>query len=99
MGISFVSPEGAAANLATEDPGWNLEKVSDAATAEWNGLLGRVAVQGGTETAQRTFYTALYHSLLFPSVFSDDDGQYIGLRPPGPHIGQGSGAVRQLLGG
>ncbi len=78
VGISFVSPEGAAANLATEDPGWNLEKVSDAATAEWNGLLDRVAVQGGTETARRTFYTALYHSLLFPSVFSDDDGRYIG---------------------
>jgi len=78
VGISFVSPEGAASNLATEDPGWTFARVSDAATAEWNGLLGRVAVQGGTETAQRTFYTALYHSLLFPSVFSDDDGRYIG---------------------
>jgi predicted alpha-1,2-mannosidase len=78
VGISFVSPEGAASNLATEDPGWNVATVSEAATAEWNGLLDRVAVQGGTETAQRTFYTALYHSLLFPSVFSDDDGRYIG---------------------
>ena len=78
VGISFVSAAGAAANLAAEDPGWNFRTVSGAATAEWNGLLGRVAVQGGTETAQRTFYTALYHSLLFPSVFSDDDGQYMG---------------------
>ena len=33
---------------------------------------------GRTRTAQRTFYTALYHSLLFPSVFSDDDGRYMG---------------------
>lgn len=78
VGISFVSPEGATANLVAEDPGWSFEKISDAATAEWNGLLGRVAVQGGTKTAQRTFYTALYHSLLFPSVFSDDNGQYMG---------------------
>ena len=69
---------GAAANLAAEDPGWNFRSVSGAATAEWNGLLDRVAVQGGTRAAQRTFYTALYHSLLFPSVFSDDDGQYMG---------------------
>ncbi|HUD18529.1 MAG TPA: GH92 family glycosyl hydrolase, partial [Acidimicrobiales bacterium] len=78
VGISFVSAAGAAGNLAAEDPGWDFQKISHAATAEWNGLLGRMAVQGGTRAAQRTFYTALYHSLLFPSVFSDDDGQYIG---------------------
>ncbi len=78
VGISFVSAAGATGNLAAEDPGWNFDKVSHAATAEWNGLLGRVAVQGGTRTSQRTFYSALYHSLLFPSVFSDDDGQYMG---------------------
>ena len=78
VGISFVSAAGAAANLAAEDPGWNFRSVSGAATAEWNGLLDRVAVQGGTPAAQQTFYTALYHSMLFPSVFSDDDGQYMG---------------------
>ena len=26
-----------------------------------------------------TFYTALYHSLLFPAIFSDVDGKYMGL--------------------
>ncbi len=78
VGISFVSPNGAAANLAHEDPGWNDRRISGAATAEWNGLLDRMAVSGGTGTARRTFYTALYHSLLFPSVFSDDDGRYRG---------------------
>lgn len=78
VGISYVSTAGAAGNLATEDPGWDFDKVSQAATAEWNGLLGRVGVQGGTTDQRRIFYTALYHSLLFPSVFSDDDGRYIG---------------------
>jgi predicted alpha-1,2-mannosidase len=78
VGISFVSAAGAAANLTAEDPGWNFSQVSRSATGEWNGLLDRVAVRGGSETAQRTFYTALYHSLLFPSVFSDDDGRYMG---------------------
>jgi predicted alpha-1,2-mannosidase len=78
VGISFVSAAGATANLAAEDPGWDFQKVSGAATAEWNGLLGRVAVTGDTRAAQRVFYTALYHSLLFPSVFSDDDGRYVG---------------------
>ena len=78
VGISFVSPQGAASNLAAEDPGWSFGKIAGMATAEWNGLLGRMAVQGGTVTDRRTFYTALYHSLLFPSVFSDDDGRYLG---------------------
>jgi putative alpha-1,2-mannosidase len=78
VGVSFVSVAGAAANLRTEDPGWNLPKISGEATAQWNGLLGRVAVSGGAVTSRRIFYTALYHSLLFPSVFSDDDGRYIG---------------------
>jgi predicted alpha-1,2-mannosidase len=78
VGISFVSAAGAAANLRDEDPGWNLQKTSRAATAEWNGLLSRAAVSGGSITRRRVFYTALYHSLLFPSVFSDDDGRYMG---------------------
>ena len=78
VGISFVSASGSAANLAVEDPGWNFQRISHSATAEWNGLLGHVAIQGGTKTSQRIFYTALYHSLLFPSVFSDDDGRYVG---------------------
>ncbi len=78
VGISFVSASGAAANLEAEDGGWSFSAISRAATGEWNGLLDRVAVHGGSVTAQRTFYTALYHSLLFPSVFSDDDGRYLG---------------------
>lgn len=78
VGISYVSVAGAESNLATEDPGWDFSTISRAASAEWNGLLGRVAVRGGSTTDRRLFYTELYHSLLFPSVFSDDDGRYIG---------------------
>ncbi len=78
VGISFVSAAGASANLRAEDPGWSFSAISRAATEEWNSILDRVAVHGGSETARRTFYTALYHSLLFPSVFSDDDGRYTG---------------------
>jgi predicted alpha-1,2-mannosidase len=78
VGVSFVSAAGATANLHAEDPGWNFLETSRAATAEWNGVLGRIAVSGGSRTNARAFYTALYHSLLFPSVFSDDDGRYVG---------------------
>ena len=46
--------------------------------ARWNALLGRIAVRGGTTAQQHTFYTALYHSLLFPNVVSDVNGDYAG---------------------
>jgi predicted alpha-1,2-mannosidase len=78
VGISYVSLSGAESNLSSEDPGWNFATVSRAATAEWNGLLDRVAVHGGSTVDQGLFYTELYRSLLFPSVFSDDDGRYVG---------------------
>ena len=80
VGVSFVSAAGATANLHAEDPGWNFQQTSPrAATAEWNGAA-RAASRSrvGHEPLQRIFYTALYHSLLFPSVFSDDDGRYMG---------------------
>lgn len=78
VGISFVSAGDATQNLAAEDPGWSLGKVESAARQKWNALLGRIRIGGGTPTAQRTFYTALYHSLLHPNVVSDVNGRYMG---------------------
>jgi putative alpha-1,2-mannosidase len=37
-----------------------------------------VQVSGGSPVDERTFYTALYHSLLHPNVFSDVDSRYVG---------------------
>jgi putative alpha-1,2-mannosidase len=34
--------------------------------------------RGGTAAEQHTFYTALYHSFLFPNVVSDVNGDYSG---------------------
>jgi predicted alpha-1,2-mannosidase len=79
VGISYVSLAGAAANLHHEDPGWSLPRVEAEATGAWNSMLDRIGVQGGSRTQQREFYTALYHSLLEPTIFSDDDGQYVGV--------------------
>jgi predicted alpha-1,2-mannosidase len=78
VGISFVSVANAEANLRHEIPDWNLEKVRSDARAAWNDALGRVQVKGGSEQDRRLFYTALYHSLLHPSVFSDVNGEYLG---------------------
>ena len=78
VGISFVSTADARQNLRAEDPGWSLSSVSTRAREAWNALLGRIAVSGGTPAEQHTFYTALYHSLLFPNVVSDVNGDYPG---------------------
>jgi predicted alpha-1,2-mannosidase len=79
VAISYVSVAGALANLAAEQKGWSLERVAKRATADWNSYLGRIQVEGGSSALRRVLYTALYHCLLFPSVFSDDDGHYTGM--------------------
>jgi len=79
IGISYVSLAGARANLAAENPaGTTLESVRDAAHKIWNAKLGQIAVQGGTKDERTIFYTALYHVLLEPNVYSDVDGSYMG---------------------
>ena len=78
VGLSFVSAEGARKNLLAENPGWDFEAVRRNARANWNEWLGRVRVEGGTDEQRRVFYTALYHSLIAPNVFSDADGRYVG---------------------
>ncbi|HEX7339961.1 MAG TPA: GH92 family glycosyl hydrolase [Rhodanobacteraceae bacterium] len=78
IAISYVSVDDAMANLKAEDGGWSFKAVADVAHARWNRLLSRAEVTGGTRDAQVQFYTALYHSLLHPNVFSDVNGKYIG---------------------
>ncbi|GAA4873332.1 GH92 family glycosyl hydrolase [Kitasatospora terrestris] len=78
VGLSFVDAEGARANLAEQPAGTGFDRAADAARQAWNAWLGRIAVGGGTTAQRRVFYTALYHSLLHPSVLSDADGRYPG---------------------
>ena len=78
VGISPVSTANAAHNLAEENPGWNFDLVTENADKVWNEQLGKVAVTGKNESDKRKFYTALYHSLFAPAVFSDINGDYRG---------------------
>jgi len=78
VGVSFTSVAEARANVAAEDTGWDLSTIEARATQAWNHLLSRITVTGGSDEDRRVLYTALYHSLLQPTVFSDADGSYIG---------------------
>ena len=78
IGLSYVSDDGARANLDAENPDWDFDAVHTAAIAAWDGALGHVTVEGGTDDDRRELYTALYHALLQPAVASDVDGSFLG---------------------
>jgi len=88
VGVSFTSVAAARRNLDAENPGWNFDAVYGAATQAWNRELNRVQVNGGSLAERRMLYIALYHALLFPSVYSDVDGRYLGMDGQ-PHTAQG----------
>ena len=79
IGISYVDAAGARANLDRENPaGTTLEATQAKTRAAWNRALGQVAIAGGTRDERTVFYTALYHSLMTPTLYSDADGRYRG---------------------
>jgi predicted alpha-1,2-mannosidase len=79
VGISYVSDANAQANLDAEIPkGTPFETVRDKAVAAWNQQLSRIDIEGGTPDQRTVFYTALYHALMTPNVYSDVNGEYRG---------------------
>lgn len=77
VGLSFVSEENAAANLDAEPA--DFDATRSATVAAWEELLSRIVVSARSESDLVQFYTALYHSLLMPTLASDADGRYRGL--------------------
>lgn len=76
VGVSFVSIEGARANLNAEQQGFNFDKTVADTRTEWANTLNRISVEGGTDDQRRILYTALYHSQIHPTVLQDVDGKY-----------------------
>lgn len=76
--ISGVDENGALNNLIAEAPEDNFDKYIAETTNKWDKELGSIAVEGGTPDEQTSFYTALYHSMLAPTIYSDVDGRYFG---------------------
>jgi predicted alpha-1,2-mannosidase len=82
VGLSMVDLDGAKNNLATEAPDFDFDATRARTEARWESMLGRVKVAAGNTDsdarALRMFYTAAYHSLIMPTIFSDADGRYRG---------------------
>jgi predicted alpha-1,2-mannosidase len=82
IGSSFTSLAEARRNLKSEIPEWNFDKVAVEARDKWNTALNRVSITADL-TRKHIFYTAMYHSMLLPRVFSDVSGSYPGFADEG----------------
>ena len=78
VALSPVSEEGALRNLEAELPDWDFDRTAAAARRAWDRELGRIEIVPMDERQGRIFYTALYHTMIAPSLFSDVDGAYRG---------------------
>ncbi|QCB55472.1 glycoside hydrolase family 92 protein [Sphingopyxis sp. PAMC25046] len=75
VALSGVDEAGAVANLDAESA--DFDTVRARTEGEWRKALGALQIEAPAPM-RTNLYTALYHSLLAPSVWSDVDGRYRG---------------------
>jgi len=75
VALSGVDEAGAIANLDAEGAGFDAVRART--EGEWRKALGALEIEAPAPM-RTNLYTALYHSLLAPSVWSDVDGRYRG---------------------
>src|SRR6267378_3256758 len=76
VGTSFISIGQARRNLRLEVPSWHFESVRARLRQTWNQKLAAASIEGASEDQRRIFYTALYHALLYPKLFSEHGRYY-----------------------
>ncbi len=85
-GISTVDEDAALNNLKVENPSWNFNKIKQQANDSWEKELRKIEVSEAKvpspleRVRERlfTFYTAMYHCMIHPSIMNDVDGRYKG---------------------
>lgn len=76
--LSGVDEAGALRNLHSEASHGDFDIYRSEARQSWERILQRITLRGASEDDKRVFYTALYHSYLCPTIYSDVDGRYLG---------------------
>ena len=77
VAISGVDIQGAINNLNAAEYK-TFDEARQGADSTWEAALGKLKVEGGTKEQKRCFYTALYHCMTSPYLWSDADGRYRG---------------------
>ncbi len=75
-GTSFTSIEQARNNLDAEIKRIKFGELREKAASEWEQALGKIKVTTEDTVSLNIFYTAMYHSMQQPRLFSDVDGSY-----------------------
>ena len=70
--------QGAERNLSAEVPDNDFDKYRNAIRDNWNRQLSKIKVESSNNDDKVNFYTALYHSMIAPTIYSDVDGAYYG---------------------
>ena len=83
--LSPTSVDGAFANLDAEAVFADFDDYRAAARDKWNSELAKIKVKTpasldsiASRDRKTVFYTALYHSMLAPTIYSDANGDYLG---------------------
>ncbi|GAM02683.1 putative alpha-1,2-mannosidase [Sphingomonas parapaucimobilis NBRC 15100] len=79
VALSGVDVDGALANLTANGASEDFDRVVREADAAWDVALDGLSIEGASEAEERIFYTAAYHAMLAPTLFSDSDGRYRGM--------------------
>lgn len=80
VGISYVSEENALLNLKAETENLTLDfdSIREKAATEWENALSVIKIDSDNKDIKTNFYTALYHSMIMPTDFTDVNGEYLG---------------------
>lgn len=78
VGISPVSSANALLNINKEIPDWHFDRVAANADRAWNKELQKIQIKADSLSQLKKFYTAMYHTMIAPSVFNDVNGDYWG---------------------
>lgn len=75
-GVSFIAIEQAKANLKREIADFDHNKLAQKGRDIWNQALGKIAVEGESESDKHVFYTSLYRTYERPVNISEDNRYY-----------------------
>ncbi|MEM9022377.1 MAG: GH92 family glycosyl hydrolase, partial [Bacteroidota bacterium] len=96
VGLSAVDWEGARKNLEAELPHWDFDRVRQEAEDTWNVELNKIRLDSPDEAEKTIFYSALYHTMIAPNLFSDVDGRYRKALPKAKEDREGMAPIGQL---
>lgn len=76
--LSGTSMEAATRNLEAEAPKDDFDFYMKQAQENWTKELAKIEVASDDADKKTIFYTAMYHAMLAPTIYSDVDGSYFG---------------------